>query len=218
MSPLYGGSGFHKQRNYPYNITVNDNADVLFVTLEQARDYLKITSDDIDDADLTAMILAVSRATERYTKLTLYTTTFTTTRDLFDYITLNKLKRAPLISIGSIQYLVDDSLVTIDSSIYKTLSVDVLNFGSIALKAGNIWPVSRDEELAGILITFDAGMATDQDSLQEKYPDLIQGMLRMLADFYTNRGDCNDCGGASGTSGPSSSTKNLLAPFRIMEI
>ena len=98
----YGGGDFmNKERNYSYTPSSPTSIE-LFVTLAQARTYLKLSDIDISDADLTAMILAVSRGTERYTRLTLYATAYKTSRDYFNFMEM-RLKRAPLQSVESVK-------------------------------------------------------------------------------------------------------------------
>lgn len=195
---------------FPYVITTPPAGDPLFVSLADARAYLRLDADDPTDAELTAFIQAAQAAVERFTKLTLFDTTFTTKRDVFT--SEIQLRRAPLQSVTSITQLVSDSPVTVDASTYKAIDEDVNNWGSIVLKAGQLWPTDQDIERRTIEIAFVAGFGPDETTLP---PDLITGALRVLADLIENRGDCS-CAGAMATMSPAAMA--LLGPFKIMEV
>ena len=197
---------------YPYRVTTPPVGDPLFMTLVEARSYLRLTTADVDDAELTVFINAAQSATERYTRLTLFTTIFETTRDFFSPEMM--LNRAPLISVGSVQRLVADALTTVAATTYKIIDNDVINYGSIVLKAGQIWPSDQDAEARAITIQFSAGFGAAATDLP---PDLIAGMQRVLSDLYENRGDCScDCAGA--IMSMSQSAKAILARFKIMSV
>lgn len=193
---------------YPYRI-VTAPAAATFITLDQARSYLRLTSADISDADLTAFIEAAQAATERFTRLTLFTTGFETTRDLFQSEFL--LKRAPLVSVTSVERLVGDVLTAVAASTYKAIDTGVINYGSIVLKAGQSWPCDQDAEARAITITFNAGFGVDSTFLP---PDLIEGMKRVLSDLCENRGDCS----CSDMDKLSSDARALLGRFKIMAV
>ncbi len=193
---------------YPYRVAIAPAGDPLFITTDQARTFLRLTASDITDEDLTIFIRAAQSAAERFTRLTLFTTTFETTRDFFHHSDFF-LRRAPLTSITSIERLVMDVLVTVDTTTFKAIDTDVLNYGSIVLKAGQIWPSDQDHEPRAITITFVAGFGADATFLPD---DLVEGMKRILSDLYENRGDCGDQGNLSTVAGA------LLARFKIMTI
>lgn len=193
---------------YPYRVITAPVA-ATFITLTQARSYLRLTSADISDADLTAFIEAAQAATERFTRLTLFTTEFETTRDFFQSEFL--LKRAPLDNITSVERLISDALTAVDASTYKAIDTGVINYGSIVLKAGQTWPCDQDAEARAITITFDAGFGPDETFLPR---DLIEGMKRVLSDLYENRGDCS----CSDMDKLSSGARALLGRFKIMAV
>lgn len=192
---------------YPYRVVTPPVGDPLFISAADARRYLRLTSADVTDADLEAFIEAAQAATERFTRLTLFTTVFETTRDFFQGEML--LKRAPLISVASIERLVSDTLTAVPATTYKAIDTDVINYGSIVLKAGQIWPSDQDAEARAITITFNAGFGADNTFLP---PDLIEGMQRVLSDLFENRGDCPDIDKFSPAA------KALLGRFKIMAV
>ncbi len=195
---------------FPYRISTPPVGDPLFITLAQARSYLRLTSTDVSDSDLTAFIKAAQAASERFTRLTLFTTIFKTTRDFFLQEFL--LRRAPLISVTSVERLISDVLTTVDATIFKAIDTDIINYGSIVLKANQVWPHDQDDEARAITITFSAGFGTTSTDLPD---DLIEGMKRVLGDLFEDRGDCS-CDGAMASM--SSSAKMLLGRFKIMTV
>lgn len=202
---------FHCVTNYPYKIITPPTGDPLFVSLEDARTYLKVDVDNISDDDLTALIKAAQDAGERYTKLTFFNTEFLAQFDFFcDEIVL---RRAPLNSINSISRQIDDVDVLVDSDIYKIIDENQINYGSVAIKANQNFPNDFDNEKRIIQIQFVAGFGEDATFLPN---DLILGLLRLLADYYEDKGDCS-CNGILDSTIPKSA-RMLLMPFRIMEI
>ena len=194
---------------YPYRVATPPAGDPMFVTLEQARGYLRLLDTDVTDEELTAFILAAQATTERFTRLTLFTTGFETTRNFFQPEFL--LKRAPLDSITSVERLIDDVPTAVAASTYKTIDHGVINYGSIVLKAGQSWPCDQDAEARAITITFDAGFGVDASFLP---PDLVEGMKRVLGDLYENRGDCS----CSDLDKFSPAARSLLGRFKIMAV
>jgi uncharacterized phiE125 gp8 family phage protein len=207
----YYRRGYSRQA-FPYTVVTPPAGNPLFVSLDDARIYLKQSASSLPDAELTAMIKATQAAIERYTKLTLFTTEFLTKRDVF--AAEIQLKKAPLQSIVSISRQVNDVQKVVDFSVYKEIDADVINYGSVVQKAGQTWPTDQDDERRTIQINFIAGFGDDSTSLPD---DLIYGGLRLLADLWANRGDCPcDCAGALNSM--SSDAAALLSRFRILEV
>lgn len=202
----------HRRQAWPYNIKTPPAGDPLFVTVANARIYLRTTIEQISDSELTAFIKASQAAIERFTKLTLFTTVFTSKRDWFDLEI--RLHQAPLIDVTQITRLVSNVPVDVAANVYKAIDTAELNWGSIVLKADQIWPTDMDNERRAIEITFSAGFGPDSSSLPA---DLIQGGLRLLADLLENRGDCGcSCEGA--LSAMTAEARALLQQFRILEV
>ena len=195
---------------FPYVVTTPPAGDTLFVSLADARAYLRLDAGDPTDAELTAFIKAAQAAVERFTRLTLFTTTFTTKRDVFSCEIV--LRRAPLQSVTTVKRQVNDVQTVVADTVYKEIDEGVNNYGSIVLKAGQLWPTDQDVERRTIEIAFVAGFGADSTFLPD---DLIQGALRVLADLFENRGDCS-CAGAMETMSPAA--KALLGRFKIMEV
>ncbi len=203
---------YMRRQAFPYVITTPADTATLFVSLDTARTYLKQDACALPDAELTAFIKATQAAIERFTKLTLFTTIFQTKRDLFTCELV--LKRAPLQTVDQISRQVSDVQEVVAATIYKAIDENVINWGSIVLKASQIWPSDQDLERRTIEIDFTAGFGDDASDLPF---DLVQGGLRLLADLWANRGDCAcDCTGAM--SSMSGEARALLGRFRIIEV
>lgn len=171
--------------NIPFSYFVTVPNTNPFIDLQVVKDYLKIDGTD-DDAYITLLIQAVGNFFQDYTGRTLLTTTYETFRDFFNCYFL--LKKSPFQSVESIEYLKDNTLTLVDSSIYYATKESI--YSSILLAQNKSWPSDADCRLQAIKITFKAGYGdTSADIPQE----IIIGMLQHIADLYENRGDCNDC-------------------------
>lgn len=196
---------------YPYVITVAPATDLLVVTADAARNFLRIDNDLVGDTEMEGFIRAAQAAVERFTKLTIFLTTFETKRDCLIWGQDIQLRRAPLQTITSIKYLLADVETTIDAATYKTIRAKVNNFGLIALKEDENWPTDIDTEAEAVTILFIAGMTDDPCALEF---DLVQGVLRVISDLYYNRGDCS-CSDDDKMSG---AAKALLGKYRILGV
>lgn len=202
-----------RRQAFPYVITTPADSNTLFVSLNEARTYLKEPDDEqLTDQALTSFIKATQAAIERFTKLTLFTTIFQTKRDEFSREIV--LKRAPLQTVDQVSRLVADTQTVVASTVYKAIDEDVINWGSIVLKADQLWPFDQDLERRTIEIDFTVGFGIDATFLPF---DLVQGGLRLLDDLFANRGGCAcDCAGA--ISSMSGEARALLGRFRIIEV
>lgn len=205
-----------RRQAFPYTVTTPPVDDPLFVSLADARTYLRQSAAALPDDELTRFIKATQAAIERFTKLTLFDTVFQTKRDFFTSSVASEivLKRAPLQTVDQISRQVIDVQTVVANTIYKAIDENVINWGSIVLKADQIWPTDQDRERRTIEIDFTAGFGTDSTDLP---PDLVEGGLRLLADLWANRGDCPcDCAGA--ISSMTGDARLLLGRFRIIEV
>lgn len=201
----------NKSQAFPYVVTVAPEETCLAVTADQARTFLRVEEDLIGDTEMEGFIRAAQATVERFTKLTIFFTTFETKRDTLFFNQNIQLRRAPLQSITSIKYLRNDVETTIDASTFKAIRVNVNNFGDISLKQDETWPTDIDNEDEAITILFIAGMSGDALTLEH---DLLQGILRVISDLYYNRGDCS-CSDDDKMSG---AAKALLGKYRILGV
>lgn len=161
---------------YRYDLTDNGDSPI---TLERAKGYLKVDGSD-DNVVIQDLIATATQFGERYTGIDYRVKTWKLVFDEFeDRILLRKSKVA---TITSIKYLVDDSLVTIDSAVYS-LKIGT-QFSEVLLASDQSWPTDMDEVEAGIEIIFVTGIPR----YIEEYKT---GILNHLAYMYQNRGDCD---------------------------
>lgn len=158
------------------------------ITLKRVKSYLKVETDEDNDL-LSDMITTVVDFAERYTGRDLRPKTWKLIYDVFTDRTC--LRKSEVVTIISVQYLVDGALVTIANSVYYLKKGHA--FSEVLLQDGKVWPIDLDEVEAGIEIVFIT-----------KIPRYIEqyklGVLEHLAFLYQNRGDC-DVNSAASKSG-----------------
>lgn len=198
-----------------YSYTVTEPPAKLPVSLATAKQYLKVTS-TADDNLITIFIGTATSYAEGFTRRDFITRTYETFRDFFSdsvsegYYTFGgnpvlgatgindsgnvgfELRRSALISVDQIQYLSAGVLTTVDSTTYyNTFETD---YSEVLTEPGSNWPDDADRRLQAITITFKAGFGDDDTDMPAWVTD---GILKHVANMYTNRGDCA-CGDASG--------------------
>ena len=168
-------------RAHKYEIVTPPVGSPTLVSLQEAKDWLRLDT-TADDAILTRLIRVAQTAIEQYTKLTLFTTTFKTTRDAFgqDW----ELRRGPTQAITRFEYKVGGVLTPVDPASYF-LSGDAF-FGRPALREGYVYPCP-DLERDVIEIEFTAGFGTAPEDIPD---DFALAALNHIADAYASRGDC----------------------------
>jgi uncharacterized phiE125 gp8 family phage protein len=155
------------------------------VTVEQAKQHVRVDSDD-DDRYIDSLILAATRLAESETRHSFLDTTWTYKLDGFldpdtgrsDPI---RLPRRPVDSITSITYVDGAGATqTLAASVYSILT-DVEPPGLI-LRVDQSWPATRAQYEA-VTIVFVAGYGDPAD-----VPDPIkQAVLMTVADWYRGR-------------------------------
>lgn len=148
--------------------------------LKYAKDYLKNKDITTDDDILQDMIVAVVQSAERYTGRDLRAKTWKLINDCFEDRTL--LRRSQVASITSIQYTLLGTLTAIATSVWYLKKG--YQFSEILLKENQSWPTDLDDIEAGIEIVF-------LTSIPRYIEEYKSGLLRHLAYFYQNRGDCD---------------------------
>jgi len=161
-----------------YKQTAKITADV--VTLSEVKTFLKITSSQDDDL-LQSLINSSVTEAERIMSRDILTTTYQNYRDsFFEDLTL---RRGAFQSVVSIEFLSDGSYVVLDTDKF-TVTIGGI-FGIIC----EIDTPNFDNECNEVRITFKTGFGDDATFV----PENIKTAIKMLvADFYTNRGDCSD--------------------------
>lgn len=181
-----------------------DSAGASPLTLAEVKDYLDIpTTMTVDDAVLQQMIDSATEWGEKYTWRSFRVKTWRLLLDCFaDRITI---KRDPVTSITSVVHIVDDSNVTVPSTVYY-LKNNVQN-SEILLQENQQWPTNTDKREQAITITFQTGAYECLNSIKT-------ALLRHVAYWYSNRGDCEDCECAAQLCG----VVNIYNQFRIQRV
>lgn len=164
------------------------------VSLSEMKGYLKMTT-TTDDALITMMISAATQWGEKYTGREFRANVWQLMLDFFPCRI--ELARDPVDTAipAVITYVVAGSPVTIDDSIYYykklTQSSEILLFDD------EFWPTDGDDREQGIVVEFSTKAYFCLDMIKE-------GIMRHVAFWYRNRGDCDcDCNSAGKGSGAS---------------
>ena len=151
------------------------------LTLEEAKRFLRITSDAEDDVVL-ALVAAARKRIERGTELALITQTVEVKLDGFWGACAIELPMPPLQEVVSIQYFDGaGALQTLPADTYKVSTHR--RPGRVWLASGKSWPTTKDEREA-VTITFKAGFGDDPVDVP---PNLIHAMRMLCAHYDRNR-------------------------------
>lgn len=189
-------------------VIVNDTVYILVseatspVLLADMKLYLKITTTS-DDTLIQTMIDAATTWGENYTGRDFRAITWQLLLDCFtDRI---ELKRDPVASVTTVEYLVNDALVTVSADVYYLKKLT--QSSEILLNEDQEWPTDGDDREQGIEITFLTEGYFRQDLI-------IDAIYRLVAFWYRNRGDCSGCKGAAESSGATI----IFDQFRISRV
>lgn len=205
-----------QSRAYTYRVISTAPTEPEAVSLATAKAYLKVTT-DADNGLIEIFLFAAIDFAEKFTGRDFITREYETFRDFFSntisegYYTFGgnpalgtlfldtnngnvgfEIRRSPLQSIESIEYLKDGVLTPVTTEFYNTLETD---YSEVLTVENARWPEDADRRLQAITITFKTGFgAADTDM-----PAWVtEGVLQHVANMYTNRGDCGGCGDTSG--------------------
>jgi len=195
----------HK-KNWSYFVEVP--AAELAVPLDEVKLWLKPSGawGESLDAEITALIKGATKTAENHMRRELIDKGFRTFRDRFDdydglcgdysvlipasrrsYRPGIELRRSPLQSVDSIEYLKSDVWTLVDSSIYYATSEN--EYSRILLADGQSWPNDLDNREQAVRIDFTAGYGADADAVPE---DVKTAIKMHVANAFANRGDCVD--------------------------
>ena len=173
------------------------------VSLDDMKAYMKVTSSADDDL-ITMMLNAATIWGENYTGREFRANTWALLLDEFsDRICL---RRDPVASITSVEYLVLDVLTTIVNTTYY-LKKNVQN-SEVLLSEDQDWPDDLDDREQSIAITFVT------ESYRYCSDSIMNGIKRHVAWWYANRGDCSECSDAA----KQSSVQLIYDQFRISRV
>ena len=173
------------------------------VLLDDMKAYMKVTSDA--DDDLIAMMLnAATVWGENYTGREFRVNTWALLLDAFaDRICL---RRDPVASITSVEYLLSGTFTAIADTTYY-LKKNVQN-SEVLLSEDQSWPDDLDDIEQGIKIIFKT------ESYRFCSDAIMNGIQRHVAWWYANLGDCSDCDNAA----KQSSVTMVYDQFRISRV
>ena len=173
------------------------------VSLDDMKTYMKVTADADDDL-IIMMLNAATVWGENYTGREFRANTWALLLDEFsDRICL---RRDPVVTITSVEYLVLNVFTVIAASVYY-LKKNVQT-SEVLLSEDEDWPDDLDDREQGITITFVT------ESYRYCSDSIMNGIKRHVAWWYANRGDCSDCDNAA----KQSSVQLIYDQFRISRV
>ncbi|MHA1599899.1 MAG: head-tail connector protein [Alphaproteobacteria bacterium] len=199
----------------PLRLTLTAPPSVEPVTIAEAKAFLRVDISD-DDALIAALVTAAREACERFTGRALVMQTWTLFRDGWPGRAAIEIPRPPLLSIVHVKIYDDTDTATLwpaGSYFVDTASEP----GRLIARNGAVLP-SATRTAAGIEIRFVAGYAPDESASPSDVTgnipgDLVEGIRRLVAYLYENRGEC----GADEMAALSGATL-LWRPYRVMKL
>lgn len=182
---------------------IEDMPETEPVSLDDAKAHLRITHDADDDA-IAALIKTARQICEEYTGLALITRDCRLYLDAWPKHTLS-LPKPPLVHVAAVNvYDADGGATEFPAASY---TADTLGRpGRIEMTGAPPWP---GQPLSGIEIEFSAGFGDSEDDVPSS---LREGIKRLVAHLYMNRGDAPE------TAIRNSGAAPLFAPHRRMRL
>lgn len=169
------------------------------VSLEDAKNYLRYDDDD-EDKTIERMIHAATRQAERYTGRAFVRRTVTEEL-LGDGKAILRLNVWPLISVVSVKV---DGQAWNEGTRFEVLK------GQARLRALGVWPAG-----ARIEVAYVAGHVNSREEAEYEIPDVIQGVLLAIGNWFVRREDGLSSESISGQGSTSwSAPKESLALWR----
>lgn len=162
---------------------IEDMPETEPVALDDAKAHLRITH-DADDEAIAALVKTARQICEEYTGLALITRDCRLYLDQWPKHTLS-LPKPPLVNVAAINvYDANGDAAEFPAAAY---AVDTVGRpGRIEMTGTPPWP---GQPLGGIEIEFSAGFGETPDDVP---PDLREGIKRLVAHLYMNRGDTGE--------------------------
>lgn len=177
---------------------------------DELRTYLRLSKSQMTDAEADQLVMDAQAVWELYTHLTLFNTGYLNYRDWFDCDLT--LRRAPLVSVESVQYQLNGTFQTLATTVYKPLRLNQRNWGKLGLREGQRWP-RHDHEGEVIRIAFTAGFG---DNASDIPAPIKEALGRIAVDLYENRGDCTCTGDMLASL--STAAKALMNQWKILGV
>lgn len=150
------------------------------VTLEEAKNHLKVDSND-DNLLITALITTARQLAERETKRAFITQTWEMVLDSAEGEI--EIPKPPIQSVISIKVIDDAGNENEVSSSYYDVDASENSPGRVRIKSGCSWPPHRG--FASFIIEFKVGYGDTADKVPEM---LRQAVLQTVGHLYDNRG------------------------------
>ena len=154
------------------------------ITLQEAKDHLRVDGNDFD-LQISQLIDTATSFCELHTGRTLINTTY---KAFLDYLPYCKteifINRSILQSIISFQYYNNNVLTEIDNSLYYITESN--EYSSIIFNSNSLIADNRKQ---AIVISFIAGYGADSSFVPSQ---LKSGLLSHVASLFENSGDCID--------------------------
>jgi hypothetical protein len=147
------------------------------ISLSTAKSFLKIIV-STDDAIIQKIIEGVAIFAERHTNRELRNNSWFAYSNSFEHCF--EIRRAPIASINSLEYVKDGVSNIVDSSTYELDNSGM--YPILKLSNGKSWPTDVDEVSDAVRIKF----STRAD---RRVQEIELSMLRHISDLYENRGD-----------------------------
>ncbi len=196
-----------QHRAYSYRVTVPPVKKPVQLTTFKA--HIKKTNSS-EDALLCVYLDAAVGYAEKLMRRDLITRTYETFRDFFPQPWQNEgyyhwgivpskatittsvgentgfeIRKSPLQSVESIEYLVDNVLTAVSSSVYYNTVED--DYSEILSLPGQDWPDNADRRMQTVKITFKAGFGDSETDIPN---DIRTAILGHATALWKNRGDC----------------------------
>jgi uncharacterized phiE125 gp8 family phage protein len=174
------------------------------VTLDDAKAHLKVDVTD-DDALITSLISAARARAEWHTGRAFVTQSWTLWLDGWPCNGIVEIPLPPLQSVASVTaYALDDTATILDAAAYH---VDTASSPARLTLKLNASPPVNLRRINAIAITFTAGYG---DAGGDVPAPVREAILKMIANFYVNRGDAAAVTPAEALA--------LLAPYRLVRL
>jgi uncharacterized phiE125 gp8 family phage protein len=150
-----------------------------WITLDQAKSFLRVPFDDDDDFIEETLIPACRQAVEKYLNRSLYTQTWKA--HLTRFKNEIKLSKGKIQSITHIKYYKSNTLTTLDDTLYNFTASD--NVCTVEAAFNTSFPVA-DYRLQAVEIKFVAGYGTTEAVIPKP---ITLGILQTISHYYNNR-------------------------------
>jgi len=178
------------------------------VSLILVKEFLRISAGDTSqDNVLNLLIKSATDFAEMFTKRDFINRTWETFRNCFE--PQFQLRRSPLDTVNSVEYLLNGSFVPVSASIFSnTLETD---YSFVFRLRDQDWPTDKDDLPQSIKIEFVSGFGAADTQVPGK---LRAALLQHITSLYENRGDC-PCDSVNSVPG---SALAVYKQFRINDI